>query len=414
MKKLVLLSLLIAVFAGGISAQQKEDEKPNEWSRWSIVGKAGLVSLQYGTRSSSWFNQSVSPEFGVEIERTFNPLFGLGLEYMHQMLITNDFTSTTGQVNLTFPVNLANLLSPCRKWQKLGAYISPGIGLGYGGFDDFSVGGVSLSSDGFNKTVSATMSGGLEYNVSPSFAIGAQAQYRWYSNAHMIPLLMEDPGVRNLYTANLNIRYKFGGAKNIRNQSLMDYEKTKCKLNTVDKEEMLDYYSQLQNSLNRYVQELEDMKRSNPSDSINGVPVKDIITGLQYTVDNLSKDVETLRAQKAAAIERSSEIVYFQSASTDLTADSYIILGNLAEKLKSDRSIKIKLEGHTDGIGNEDTNKKLSEQRVRAVKKYLVDRGISDSRIIGEGFGISKPVASNDTPEGRALNRRVVIITLKQ
>jgi OmpA-OmpF porin, OOP family len=69
--------------------------------------------------------------------------------------------------------------------------------------------------------------------------------------------------------------------------------------------------------------------------------------------------------------------------------------------------VKIKIVGHTDAVGTDEFNQKLSEERAAAVKQYLVDGGIDPSRITTEGRGSSEPVASNDTEEGRAKNRRI-------
>ena len=69
-----------------------------------------------------------------------------------------------------------------------------------------------------------------------------------------------------------------------------------------------------------------------------------------------------------------------------------------------------KIVGHTDNVGSKDKNKQLSADRAAAVKNFLVENGISESRIETEGMGDAKPVASNKTPEGRAQNRRIEFI----
>ncbi|MFA7084993.1 MAG: OmpA family protein [Arcobacteraceae bacterium] len=82
-------------------------------------------------------------------------------------------------------------------------------------------------------------------------------------------------------------------------------------------------------------------------------------------------------------------------------------LSRFAEVLKSYPSIKTKLSAHTDNIGEEMYNLKLSEERAAAVKKALIKLGIEENRITSVGYGKSKPVATNDTAEGRTQNRRV-------
>jgi outer membrane protein OmpA-like peptidoglycan-associated protein len=69
-------------------------------------------------------------------------------------------------------------------------------------------------------------------------------------------------------------------------------------------------------------------------------------------------------------------------------------------------------EGHTDAIGSDAYNQSLSERRAEAVRRYLINGGITPERIRTEGFGESRPVASNETDEGRAQNRRVELRVL--
>lgn len=71
------------------------------------------------------------------------------------------------------------------------------------------------------------------------------------------------------------------------------------------------------------------------------------------------------------------------------------------------------LSGHTDNVGSEDFNLKLSTKRAEAVKNYLINKGIAAERITAKGFGESMPIAPNDTEENRALNRRVEFFIVK-
>jgi len=88
-------------------------------------------------------------------------------------------------------------------------------------------------------------------------------------------------------------------------------------------------------------------------------------------------------------------------------------LDNIENILKKNPDLKIKIEGHTDDIGSMDYNLGLSDKRAQAIKDYLVDKGIDPLRITTTGVGYAQPIADNDTPEGRALNRRAEIIPVK-
>jgi OOP family OmpA-OmpF porin len=67
------------------------------------------------------------------------------------------------------------------------------------------------------------------------------------------------------------------------------------------------------------------------------------------------------------------------------------------------------VEGHTDSVGNDDYNLKLSQRRADSVRKYLVDKGVPAARLEAKGYGEAQPVADNKTADGRAQNRRVVL-----
>ncbi len=88
-------------------------------------------------------------------------------------------------------------------------------------------------------------------------------------------------------------------------------------------------------------------------------------------------------------------------------------LENIENILKKNSELKIRIEGHTDDIGSKKYNRDLSSKRAKAIKDYLVGKGIEPSRITTKGLGYAQPIADNDTPKGRALNRRAEIIPVK-
>ena len=86
------------------------------------------------------------------------------------------------------------------------------------------------------------------------------------------------------------------------------------------------------------------------------------------------------------------------------------VLDKAVKTLKDNPEVRVVVEGHTDSIGSDAYNQKLSERRARAVEDYLVSQGIAPSRLTTRGYGKSRPVASNKTEAGRAENRRAEII----
>jgi len=100
--------------------------------------------------------------------------------------------------------------------------------------------------------------------------------------------------------------------------------------------------------------------------------------------------------------------IKFDTNSAQIKPEFYPELDRFAELLKSVPTARGEIEGHTDSVGSEAYNKKLSERRADSVKSYVVGQGVEISRLSTKGFGESQPVADNGTAEGRAQNRRVL------
>jgi outer membrane protein OmpA-like peptidoglycan-associated protein len=106
--------------------------------------------------------------------------------------------------------------------------------------------------------------------------------------------------------------------------------------------------------------------------------------------------------------------VYFVQGEDILLQTSYPELKKLVKLLNENPTMEIRLEGHTDNQGSSYLNQILSDKRVKAVKKYLVQQGIADNRIRTQGFGDKKPIADNNVQENRKLNRRVEFVITKK
>ncbi len=101
--------------------------------------------------------------------------------------------------------------------------------------------------------------------------------------------------------------------------------------------------------------------------------------------------------------------ITFASDSSEITSQFYSILNSVATVLNEHRETLVEVTGHTDATGNPEYNQRLSEDRARSVARYLAAQGVDPSRLLDRGMGQSKPIAPNDTPAGRAQNRRVEI-----
>jgi OmpA-OmpF porin, OOP family len=99
--------------------------------------------------------------------------------------------------------------------------------------------------------------------------------------------------------------------------------------------------------------------------------------------------------------------INFDSGSAVIKAEYFPLLDEAVTVFKNNPGMNVAIEGHTDSDGSDESNQKLSQQRAESVMKYFVDKGVDAGRLTAEGFGESKPIAANDTAEGKAENRRI-------
>ena len=99
--------------------------------------------------------------------------------------------------------------------------------------------------------------------------------------------------------------------------------------------------------------------------------------------------------------------VNFATASAEIDPASAVVLDVVADQLRGRPGLRVAVEGHTDSVGSEAYNQALSQRRADAVRSYLVRKGVPAGQLTARGLGESAPIATNDTAEGRALNRRV-------
>jgi OmpA-OmpF porin, OOP family len=125
-----------------------------------------------------------------------------------------------------------------------------------------------------------------------------------------------------------------------------------------------------------------------PGPAPDGCPKK-------YTLVEVKKDRIAIKQQ-----------VHFASAKWKLLPDSHALLDQVVQVLKDYPAMHLSIEGHTDSVGSEALNMKLSQARAEAVRDYLTGRGVAAGRLQAIGFGPTKPIASNKSEPGRAQNRR--------
>ncbi len=118
--------------------------------------------------------------------------------------------------------------------------------------------------------------------------------------------------------------------------------------------------------------------------------------------------IELIPVKKGASIVLKN--VFFETGSFELKSTSKVELNKLVGFINANKAVSIEIGGHTDNVGNSEANQELSQNRANAVRNYLIEKGVSESRITAVGYGDTEPIADNGTEEGRAQNRRTEFV----
>ena len=143
----------------------------------------------------------------------------------------------------------------------------------------------------------------------------------------------------------------------------------------------------------------------------------DIAVSDNLDLTNVAEYKEITRDLYLVPLEVGSTIrlnnIFFDFGKATLRPESFPELERLVGYMNQNGGMEIELSGHTDNVGSKDANLKLSDDRAKAVTEYIVSKGIDTKRIKALGYGETKPVGTNDTDEGKQLNRRVEFTILK-
>jgi outer membrane protein OmpA-like peptidoglycan-associated protein len=163
------------------------------------------------------------------------------------------------------------------------------------------------------------------------------------------------------------------------------------------------------NSSNRISKKEKSNRKKDPVAADAAVKIGNML-------DRLANDLIGATAQKAEIVRTADGInitfqpdFYFESSSENLTENAKSTLEDISGVLNRYPYTEIFIEGHADSSGNQLNNKKLSEMRAKTVALYLKSKGVIAERLAIAGYGATRPVESNSTPEGRRKNRRVVV-----
>lgn len=401
MSKKFLALAAAATLAGNAFAQEQataDTATAKGICHWSLGLKGGVNYLRWApiAEPDRTLSGTINGQFGIFTEATFNPRWGLGLQYMYAMNNQETYDAVNHDIILHSSFNLSNIVAPYRSMglQKLNVYVNPGVVGTIGVWENSN----KMADD--NKFVMGLYGAGqIEYNVSKYFAIGLEgtAMYRLRT--------CYPEGGHLTFGANLEVRYKFGGDRNIRNIAWVDYA-PKCEV------------PDLTPVLEEQKRQCEELTSKLEEQIVNqNVAINKLQQQIKFTQDSLDSHIRATREPvRYVPTKEEDEIIKtafaqleFESAKAIIKQSSYSSLDGLAMLLKSHPEWSVTLKGYTDNSGNAAKNLQLSKDRAASVKNYLVNKGVSAANIQSQGYGSANPVASNSTLAGRAKNRRVEI-----
>ena len=151
---------------------------------------------------------------------------------------------------------------------------------------------------------------------------------------------------------------------------------------------------------------------------INGCPLDTDGDGIPDYQDNCPKiagvasnnGCPEVKKEVKTLFQKALQGIQFETGKADIKPISFPLLNQIANALILNPDYLIEVQGHTDNVGGSDYNINLSNDRAASVRLYLVDKGVTQDRITSKGYGYNKPVASNKTKAGKAMNRRVEFV----
>jgi len=140
--------------------------------------------------------------------------------------------------------------------------------------------------------------------------------------------------------------------------------------------------------------------------------------GVGYYMDKQDDELRAQLQNTGVSVTRNGDNIIlnmpgnitFATGSSDINADFFSVLNSVALVVNKYEKTYIDIIGHTDNVGSAEMNQRLSEARANSVARYLESQKVLPARIVTSGMGMNNPIASNNTPEGRAQNRRVEIV----
>lgn len=389
------------------------------YSKWSFQAHGGLNCLSSVRSDGSGYFSCINlnPAAGLQAEFTFTHYWGLGLDYTWTNNNQENYDNNIHQIALFASLNASNWLAPYRSWEKLNVYANFGIGAGITTWTDaYSMGRNREKfrewEDDSQLTRPILYPGlNIEYNIDDNFSIGVYGEGRVCTskpknaqNTHSLHPTTN--GGRVQPVAGVTVRYKLDGSRHIRNtnvQKQVDYA-----LDLKEQLTMINKQNRRIDSLNAaFGSQLSTLKADNDAMKKQVKEQQDSIESLRSRNAAQAKTIYEMTEDESKMVKASLADLRFETGKAIIKKESYPALDNIVKLIEERREWNVMLSGYTDNSGDPGKNLMLSRDRAAAVKAYFVNKGIEAGRIQSAGYGDKDPIADNNTPTGRARNRRV-------
>ena len=380
----------------------------SQYRTWSVGINAGLLSQ---TSKFGFDGGNLDLGYSAYIKKQFTPSFGIKAQYLGGKVagIASSSSVATGEIETKLPWSAAlsgEFTVANVNWRLFNAKVKPYVAAGIGGV---RLNTVSSTSDESQTKMFVPVDAGFKFAIAKGVNLDLGYQLNWtneyfdgktgYSFEYDLfsylhaglefalgskskPFMANSNPVATLVN---DYTKKYDELKAERDQLIASAKAAIAKVEALEKG--------LKDDDNDGVANLYDKCPNTPS----GVKVDG--SGCPLPEIKLSQNENKVILEAVRNLE-------FDFSKATIRSSSYPYLDQLATLLK-EKNYNLKLDGHTDNVGSQESNIKLSKDRAEAVKNYLVSKGVNVSRIETTGYGFKRPLVSNDTEKGRQQNRRV-------
>ncbi|MDR0872428.1 MAG: OmpA family protein [Prevotellaceae bacterium] len=438
-RKLLLFSLALCSFSLFAADKEADKEKENSkfslytegcnnhFSHWSITGKVGLTYFD-GDASQKYnkitANAKEKLALGLAVEYTFNPRFGLALDYMYLPVSADEpnikFTTQVHSPSLYLSTNLLNLFYDKRKSYRWAVYLNTGVAFSFyhGKLDktshpDHTITGYvpAVPADSLlplkwkgGRSAALLLGLNVEYNITKHWAVGWYNQYR-LQNKDNFEGAAQWKGITNdgIFASTLGVRYKFNPVEDchVRNIDMKTYNgetDDDNKLADLEKrvkrlEDRADSIEPVIANLDKRVEDIEKYLAPEPDEDGDGVPdIRDREPNtpkgsfVNFWGESIPRPQQPGTNGEVGGWNIQS--IFFDFDKYALRQRSKEIIQELALRLQQNPELKVEIRGYCDKPGTDKYNIKLSVNRCLAAKKELTEvYKIDESRIVINGFG---------------------------